>query len=60
MKAEYLRDGLYQVTGKKICAGFVVEEGKVKAIAPILKSNFLFWKKLAVRIPQATCNKPLQ
>jgi hypothetical protein len=57
MKGEYLRDGLYQVKGKKICAGFVIENGKIKAIAPILKSAFHFWKKLAVRVSQATCNK---
>lgn len=34
-----MRDGLYQVTRGNVCAGFVVEAGRVTATAPILRAR---------------------
>jgi hypothetical protein len=31
-----MKDGLWRVEGKNLCAGFVVERGKVVRCAPIL------------------------
>ena len=45
-----LEDGLYQVTYKGICAGFVLEDGIVTLIAPILIRKFGFWKTIAVKV----------
>jgi len=45
-----VRDGLYQVKYKGICAGFVVSAGKVIACAPILRKRFKFWKTIAQRL----------
>lgn len=43
-------DGLYQVTTKYLCAGFVIEDGKITNIAPILRKRFNYWKTIAKRI----------
>jgi hypothetical protein len=32
-----VRDGLYQVTRRYLCAGFVVSLGRVTMVAPILR-----------------------
>ena len=40
-------DGLYQVTTSYLCAGFVVENGKVTMCAPILRSKLEYWKTIA-------------
>ena len=45
-----MKDGLYRVTTSYFCAGFVIENGKVKNIAPVLKKNFNYWKTKAVFI----------
>lgn len=45
-----LRDGLYQVTTKYLCAGFVIKNGELKHCAPILRKKFDYWKTKAVRI----------
>jgi len=45
-----MKDGLYQVNYKGICAGFEIKNGKVINIAPILKKKFNFWKTIAKRI----------
>lgn len=47
-----MKDGLYQVTYKGICAGFIVRDGKVKrsACASILINRLSFWVTIAVRI----------
>lgn len=45
-----MEDGLYRVTTSYLCAGFVVEGGRVTAIAPILRSKFHYWRTIAVRI----------
>lgn len=42
-----MKDGLYQVTYKGICAGFVIEDDKVTRCAPILRKKMSFWKKIA-------------
>lgn len=44
------RDGLYQVTYKGICAGFVIENNTVIACAPILRKKFAYWWTIAVWI----------
>lgn len=38
-----MKDGLYQVTYKGICAGFVVKDGKIVQCAPILRKRISFW-----------------
>lgn len=43
-------DGLYQVTTKYLCAGFVVEGGKVVACAPILRKKLGYWMTVARRV----------
>lgn len=45
-----MKDGVYQVTTPHITAGFVVRKGKVVTVAPVLMSNFSYWKKIAVKI----------
>jgi hypothetical protein len=45
-----LSDGLYQVTTSSLCAGFVVEGGKVTLCAPILRRKLSYWMTLARRI----------
>lgn len=47
-----MRDGLYQVTTKYLCAAFVVENGSVRLsrCAPILRKNLTYWMTIAVRI----------
>ncbi len=45
-----LRDGLYRVTTPYLCAGFVIENGKVVSCAPILRRKLDYWKTVAVRI----------
>jgi len=35
-----VRDGLYQVTVGSLCAGFVIEGGKVVRCAPVLRKAF--------------------
>lgn len=45
-----MKNGLYQVTYKGICAGFVIKDGKLKECAPILINKFSFWKTIAKRI----------
>ena len=47
---QFMKDGLYQVTYKGICAGFVVKNNKVEMGAPILRAKFPFWQKIAVYI----------
>lgn len=45
-----LVDGLYQVTTDYLCAGFVVENGRVTMFAPILRRRFAYWKSIARRV----------
>jgi hypothetical protein len=39
-----MKDGLYQVTTDRFCAGFVVERGTVTECAPILRKRINYWK----------------
>lgn len=45
-----MKDGLYRVTYKGICAGFVVENGKITECAPILRRKIDFWKTIAKKV----------
>lgn len=45
-----LADGLYQVTTSYLCAGFIVEQGKVVACAPILRRKLRYWTKVATLV----------
>jgi hypothetical protein len=45
-----MEDGLYRVETPYLCGGFVILEGKVTNIAPILKKRFDYWKTIAVKI----------
>jgi len=48
-----MKDGLYQVTTGSLCAGFVVENGKITTCAPILRKLTVtgYWHILAKHIP---------
>ena len=45
-----LYEGLYQVTYKNICAGFVVKNGKITECAPVLKKKIDYWVTIAKRV----------
>lgn len=42
-----MKNGLYQVTYKGICAGFSIENGRVTSCAPVLRSRIEFWVTIA-------------
>jgi hypothetical protein len=44
-----LTDGLYRVTTPHLCAGFVVEGGRVTRCAPILRERLSYWMRCAAR-----------
>lgn len=46
-----LQDGLYRVETSYLCAGFVVEDGKVTLCAPILRKRLKYWMTVAERCP---------
>jgi hypothetical protein len=39
-----MKDGLYRVTTPYLCAGFVVEGGRVTLCAPILHKRIEYWQ----------------
>jgi hypothetical protein len=45
-----MKDGLYQITTKYLCAGFVIENNEIVMCAPVLKRNIDYWKTIAVLI----------
>lgn len=46
-----LDDGLYRVENQYLCAGFVVEAGRLVMCAPILRKGVTgYWWKRAVRV----------
>ena len=45
-----MQDGLYRVTTSYLCAGFVIECGRVKLCAPILRKRLDYWRTVAVRV----------
>ena len=54
-----MADGLYRVTTSYLCAGFVVEGGKVTRCAPIMRKRLAYWQTVAVRVPAIeTTNAP--
>jgi len=52
-----MRDGLYIVQRKTICAAFVMDNGKVTCCAPVLQNNIEYYKTIAKWYP--TEEKPL-
>ena len=42
-----MRDGLYRVTTRHLCAGFVVNQGRVIMCAPILRRKLSYWLTVA-------------
>jgi len=47
MTAGAMRDGLYRVETRMICAGFVVRNGGVLTCAPILRKRLAYWLVVA-------------
>lgn len=45
-----MSDGLYRITTHFLCAGFVVEGGRITMCAPILRRKIDYWRTVAVRI----------
>ncbi len=45
-----VRDGLYRIEYKGICAGFVLHKGRVVRAAPVLRRSIAFWRTIAVRV----------
>ncbi len=45
-----MRDGLYRVEYKGICAGFVLHKGRVVCAAPFLRRRMRFWASIAVQV----------
>lgn len=43
-------DGLYQVTTSYLCAGFVVEGGRITKCAPVLRKHILSWMTNCTKI----------
>ena len=46
----HMADGLYQVMTSYLCAGFVIERGRLIMCAPILRKRLGYWKTVARRI----------
>ena len=45
-----MKDGLYQVQTSYFTAGFVIKNGRIIQIAPILRKRIEYWKTKAVLI----------
>lgn len=45
-----MRDGLYRVCNRYLCAGFVIAKGKIVCCAPILRKKIEYWQTKAVWI----------
>lgn len=45
-----MSDGLYRVVTPYLCAGFVIERGRVTLCAPILRRRLAYWMTRAERI----------
>lgn len=45
-----MKDGLYRVETSSLCAGFVIEGGKIVACAPILLGKLEYWKTVAQKV----------
>lgn len=49
-EAAGVNDGLYRVETRTLCAGFVVERGRVTQCAPILRRKLAYWQTIAKRV----------
>jgi hypothetical protein len=38
-----MKDGLYRITTRYLCAGFVIQHGRVIEYAPILRNRLSYW-----------------
>ena len=47
-----MKDGLYRVQTRYLCAGFVIESDRVIMCAPILEKKIEYWKTIAERISE--------
>lgn len=45
-----MKDGLYQVTWRGVCAGFVIRDGRLAECAPVLRRRFAYFKTIARRV----------
>lgn len=45
-----MKDGLYRVVSNYFVAGFIVENGVIVHIAPILRKRIHYWKTVATWI----------
>ena len=45
-----MTDGLYRVETPYLCAGLVMQDGRVVACAPILQRKLGYWLRMAERI----------
>jgi hypothetical protein len=45
-------DGLYRVTTRYLCAGYVIENGKITMCAPILRKRLAYWRTIAELTPE--------
>lgn len=43
-------DGLYRVSTRYLCAGFIVRDGRIVACAPILRRKLAYWRTVAERV----------
>jgi hypothetical protein len=55
-----MKDGLYMVNTRSICAAFVVRDGEVTTCAPILRKKLDYWKRIAQWIPTDVSIPPPQ
>ena len=42
-----MKDGLWRVVTPYLCAGFVIQDGRVTRCAPILRAKLDYWKTKA-------------
>lgn len=45
-----MTDGLYRVCTPYLCAGFVIERGRITSCAPILRKRLAYWRTVARRV----------
>ena len=44
----FMKDGLYRVVTDYLCAGFVIKNNRIIAIAPILRKRISYYKTIAI------------
>ena len=47
LRGALMKDGLYRVTTRSLCAGFVVKNGLIVAVAHILQKHLAYWLTVA-------------